>query len=204
MRIGILGAGNIGGALGKRWAANGHDVLFGVRDPQSYTVQLLLNGCGPNAQAGTMHEAGAFGDVVALAVPWSAVPDVLTQTGGCADKILVDCTNRMGPPAPGDPASGAEQVAKLAPQARVVKAFNTLGAESVAHLEFSGTNAGTFICGDDAAAKAVVRQLGEDIGFDVVDVGPLATAPLVESLAQLWVQISHTLGRDIAFRLLRR
>src|SRR5689334_2673918 len=161
MRIGVLGAGNVAGALGKRWAAYGHDVVFGVRDPQSYTVQLLLNGCGPNAQAGTMHEAGAFGDVVALAVPWSAVPDVLTQTGGCAGKILVDCTNRMGPPAPGGPASGAEQVAKLAPQARVVKGFNTLGAESVAHLEFSGTNASTFICGDDAAAKAVVRQLGE-------------------------------------------
>lgn len=204
MRIGILGAGNIAGALGQRWAANGHDVLFGVRDPQSYTVQLVLNGCGPNAQAGTMREAATYGDVVALAVPWSAVPDVLTQTGGCPDKILIDCTNRMGPPAPGAPASGAEQVAKLAPQARVVKAFNTLGAESIANLRFGGTNASTFMCGDNAAAKAVVRQLGEDIGFDVVDVGPLATAPLVESLAQLWVQISHSLGRDIAFRLLRR
>ena len=76
MRIGILGAGNIAGALGQRWAANGHDVFFGVRDPQSYTVQLVLNGCGPNAQAGTMREAATYGDVVVLAVPWSAVPDV--------------------------------------------------------------------------------------------------------------------------------
>src|SRR5579859_2982633 len=184
MNIGILGAGNIAGALGKRWAAQGHNIVFGVRDPQSYTVEILLNSIGDKADPGTMREAAAFGEVVVLAVTWPAVPEVLQQAGDLAGKILVDCTNRMGPLPLGGGSSGAEEVARLAPGARVVKAFNTLGAESLANLRFGSQQASTFICGDDPAAKGVVTRLGEEIGFDVVDVGPLATAPLVESLAR--------------------
>jgi NADPH-dependent F420 reductase len=204
MNIGILGAGNIGGALGKRWAANGHEIVFGVRDAQTYTAQILLNACGDNARPGTMREAATFGEVVVLAVPWMAVSEVLQQVGDLPGKILVDCTNRMTPPVAGGTASGTEEVAHLVPGARVVKAFNTLGAESLANLQFGGQAASTFICGDDPDAKAVVTRLGEEIGFDVVDVGTLAEAPLIESLARLWVEISRHQGRDIAFALLRR
>jgi NADPH-dependent F420 reductase len=204
MRIGILGAGNIGGALGTLWAAQGHDIVFGVREEQSYTVQILMNRVTANARTGTMREAAAWGEVVVLAVPWQAVPEVLAQVGDLGEKILVDCTNRMVPPAPGSAASGAEEVARRAPGARVVKAFNTLGAENLANLQFGTQQASTFVCGDDLSANAVVIRLGEEIGFDVVEVGPLNTAYLVESLALLWVQLSRRYGRDVAFALLRR
>src|SRR5437763_626466 len=117
MNIGILGAGNVGGGLGKRWAANGHEILFGVRDPQSYTVEILMNSMGETARAGTMREAATFGEVVVLAVPWVAVSEVLRETGSLAGKILVDCTNRTAPAAPGGAPSGAEEVARLAPGA---------------------------------------------------------------------------------------
>jgi len=204
MRIGILGAGNIGGALGRQWAARGHEILFGVRDPQSYTVQILMNSVPENASTGTMREAAEFGEVLALAVPWQAAHEVLAQVGDLHGKILIDCTNRLGPGGGDHARSGAEEVAQAAPGARVVKGFNTLGAESLAHLRFGGQPASTFICGDDAQAKAVVRALGEEIGFDVVDVGPLASAELIESLARLWLELSHYMGRGIAFALLRR
>ena len=204
MRIGILGAGNIGGALGKRWAAGAHEIVFGVRDAQSYTVQILMNGLGANARTGSLREAGEFGEVVVLAVPWLTVPEVLTAAGPLAGKILIDCTNRLPPFAAGSAPSGAEEIARRVPGARVVKAFNTLGAEHIAHLPFGPPAPSTFICGDDPEARTVVCRLGEEIGFDVVEVGPLSTAPLVEGLGALWVQLAGRLGRDIAFALLRR
>jgi 8-hydroxy-5-deazaflavin:NADPH oxidoreductase len=204
MRIGILGAGNIGGALGRQWAARGHEILFGVRDPQSYTVQILMNSVPENATTGTMREAAQFGEVVALAVPWQARHEVLGKLGDLTGKILIDCTNRVGTDGPDQKLSGAEEIAHAFPRARVVKGFNTLGAESLAHLRFGDQPASTFICGDDAKAKAVVRALGEEIGFDVVDVGSLASAELIESLARLWLELSFHMGRDIAFALLRR
>ena len=204
MRIGILGAGNIGGALGTQWAAQGHEIVFGVREEQSYTVQILMNHVGPNARTGTMHEAAAWGEVVVLAVPWVAVPEVLAEAGDLAGTILVDCTNRPAPPPPGSPPSGAEEVARRAPGARVVKAFNTLGAENLANLQFGTQAAGAFICGDDLDANAVVLRLAEEIGFDAVEVGPLNTAYMVEALAVLWIQLSRRYGRDIAFALLHR
>src|SRR5689334_22256097 len=110
MRIGILGAGNIGGALGTRWAALDHEIVFGVREAQSYTVQILMNHVGPNARTGTFQEAAAFGDVVVLAVPWLAVAEVLAQAGDLAGKVLVDCTNPLGSHTPGVGRSGAEEV----------------------------------------------------------------------------------------------
>lgn len=204
MRIGILGAGNIGGALGTQWAAQGHEIVFGVREEQSYTVQILMNHVGANARTGTMPEAAAWGEVLALAVPWGAVAEVLAQAGDLAGKILIDCTNRTAPALPGSPRSGAEEVARLAPGARVVKAFNTLGAENLVNLQFGTQPAGAFICGDDLAANAVVLRLAEEIGFDAIEVGPLNTAYLVEELAVLWIQLSRRYGRDIAFALLHR
>ena len=205
MKIGILGAGNIGGNLGTLWAARGHEIVFGVRDPHSDKVQALLTKIGSNARAASVQEAASNGDLVVLAVHWPvAVPEVLAQTDGLSGKILVDCTNRMAPPAPGSAASAAEEIARLVPGAKVVKAFSTLGANNLANLQFGSENASTFICGNDPDAKAVVTQLGQEIGFDVVDAGPLANASLLESLTKIWVQLSRHLGREIAFKLLRR
>lgn len=204
MKIGILGAGNIGGTLGKLWSARGHEVYFAVRDSNSEKAQALLQ-ASPNAQVGTIEEAVNFGTVVLLSVHWRNVPEVLEAIQGKIDgKVLIDATNRVTPPPADTAGSAAEDIAKAVPNTKVVKSFNTLGANSLTQLKFGSHNASNFICGDDTQAKSVVSKLAAEIGFDVVDVGALATARLVESLAMLWVQASRNYGRDIAFRLLRR
>ncbi|MBI3762926.1 MAG: NADPH-dependent F420 reductase [Chloroflexi bacterium] len=204
MRIGILGAGNVGGNLGKAWATQGHDVFFGVRDPRGEKVRALLATIGSQARAGNPAEAVAFGEVIVLAVSWAGVAEVLRQAGDLTGKIVVDATNRLAPPTPGSAPSAGEEVARLAPGARVVKAFNSIGAELLAGPQFGDQRPSMFICGDDAAAKTTVAQLADQIGFDVVDAGSLANAGLLESLAVLWIRLSRSEGRDIAFKLLRR
>lgn len=205
MNIGILGAGNVGGALGALWAERGHQVLFGVRNPQGEKVQQLTGSIGPNAQAGTLSEAVAFGEVVLLAIRWPGPEEFLPEIGEWSGKVLIDATNRIGGPMPQPGSSAAEDVARLAPGARVVKAFNTLGADQFARPDFGGERATMFICGDDDDAKRIAGDLAGDLGFDRVDVGPLNCAHLLEALAMLWVHLTNQgYGRDIAFRLLRR
>lgn len=205
MKIGILGAGNIGGTLGKLWAARGHDILFAVRDPESEKVKTLLSESGTTARAGTLQEAASFGEVVLLSVHWKNVPEVLEAVRDLtAGKILIDSTNRMIPAPADTTGSAAGDIARSLSGAKVVKAFNTLGANNLTNLQFGSENASTFICGDDSEAKSKVAQLAEEVGFDAVDCGSLANAVLLESLTKLWVQISRSYGREIAFKLLRR
>lgn len=206
MNIGILGAGNVGGTLGRLWAAQGHHVLFGVRNPQGDNMQRLITSIGPNAQAGTLPDAVAFGEVVLLAIRWPGPEEFLPETGGWAGKILIDATNRIGSPLPGPGASAAEDVAQLAPGARVVKAFNTVGAEQFARPDFDGEAATMLLCGDDEEAKLIVGDLAANLGFEPMDAGPLGAAGLLEALGALWVHLATSggYGRDIAFRLLRR
>ena len=200
MKIGIIGAGSVGGQLGKLWAAQGHRVMFGVRDPRKDTVRALV--ADEHIQVGSLADAVAFGELVVLAVPWPAAAEVIASAGDWSGKIVIDATNRFGPN--GD-ASAAEDVAKLAAGASVVKAFNTIGAEHLADPTFGDTRATMFICGDDAAAKSVVATLAGELGFETVDAGPLGNAALLESLARLWVYLARNVtGRDVAFKLLRR
>lgn len=204
MKISILGSGNIGGTLGKLWADQGHEICFGVRDRDSPKVQALLQAIGTSAQAEDIRSAIEFSDLVILALHWQVLPEVIeTIKPGMKSKTLLDCTNRMIPPPPDTKGSAAEDLAHSLPETKVVKGFNSLGANNLAQLKSKSQQPSTFICGDDSTAKATVTQLGEEIGFDVVDVGALKTAPLVESLAKLWVQISRTHGREVAFKLLR-
>ena len=92
MKIGILGAGNVGGNLGRLWAARGHEIVFGVRDPNGDKIRALFGTIGGSARAASIREAAAFGEAVALAVPWAVVPETLAQTGDWAGKILIDST----------------------------------------------------------------------------------------------------------------
>ena len=93
MKIAVIGAGRIGGTVGKAWALAGHQVMFGARDPQKEALQALLKEVGPNAHAGTLQEAFAFGEVILLAVPPEAVQEVLTDAGDLQGKILIDSTS---------------------------------------------------------------------------------------------------------------
>jgi len=203
MKIGIIGAGNVGGNLGTVLAANGHEVLFGVRDPQSDKTRALLDAAGPKARAGSAQDAAAFGDVLAVALRWDVLPEVLGQLGDLDGKVVIDCTNRFSTP-PGGSTNSSEDIARMLPGTKVVRAFNTIGAEHYGAPMFGGERASMFIAGDDAQAKAVVGRLAEEMGFEVVDAGPLASAIALESLTRAWVGLSQQLGRDIAFKLLRR
>lgn len=200
MKITIIGTEFVGKMMGTVWVAKGHEVMFASRDPQSDKVKALLTEVGANTQAGTLEEAVAFADVLALAVPGNAVREAVEGISDWSGKILIDATNHFG----GD-TSGAEKIAQYSRNARVVKALNTIGAEQYAAPIFDGQAASMFICGDDADAKSVVSQLLVEMGFDPIDCGPLSNAGLLESLARLWVYLMRTgHGRDIAFKLLRR
>ncbi|MCI0577374.1 MAG: NAD(P)-binding domain-containing protein [Chloroflexi bacterium] len=209
MKIAIIGTGRVGQALGTGWARAGHQVIFGSRRPDSDEVQQIVAAAGPNASAAPVAEAAAAAGVVVLATPWAAVRDVIASAGDLAGKVVVDCTNPIKPGlelAVGLTTSGGEQVAGWAAGARVVKAFNTTGAENMANPDYGGRPATMFICGDDAGARATVASLASDLGFGVVDCGPLKLARTLEPLAILWIHLAAVqgLGRNIAFALLHR
>lgn len=206
MDIGVLGAGNVGGTLGRSWARRGHRVVFGVRSVEG-ADRTLLEVAG--ARFASQDEAGAFGEVVALSIPWDAVETVLASLGDrLRDKILLDCTNPNFTADPGQhhPLSGGQRVAGWAPGARVVKIFNTTGWENIADPVYGAMRATMFYAGDDPDAKNVAAGLAAEAGFDPVDAGPLSNADLLESLARLWGKLAYgqQMGRDIAFHLLRR
>jgi NADPH-dependent F420 reductase len=209
MKIAIVGTGHVAAALGSRWAAKGHMVTFASREPGAERVQSLVESAGSNASAARVADAVSRSSIVVLAVPFTAVRERLDMAGDLGGKVVIDCTN---PIAPGlksmfnNGASGAEQIAAWTPRARVVKAFNSTGAENMADPLYNGQPATMFICGDDELAKGATAQLAEELGFEVVDAGGLSAARHLESLALLWIHLARVtgLGRDIAFRLLRR
>lgn len=205
MNIGVLGAGNVGGALGGLWAARGHRVRFARRRAAEGVPAGASSG---DVAVTDVPAAVEFGDAVLLATPWAVTEEVLRAAGDFGGRILIDATNPISPGltlATGLTTSGGEQVATWARGARVVKCFNTLGADGFARPGAGDEQASLFYCGDDADAKATVRSLGEELGFDMVDCGPLRQARLTEPLAMLWISLAmqHGFGREIAFRLRR-
>jgi predicted dinucleotide-binding enzyme len=210
MRIAIIGAGNVGGTLGKMWAAKGHEVAFGVRSPNDAKVQTLVTVTGQRARAVSMKDAVVGAEVVALATPWSAVESAIKDAGDLRGKVLVDATNPLKPDlsglALGHSTSAGAHVAAWAPGAKVVKAFNTIGAAHMADPRFGTQRANMFLCGDDTGAKTMVAGLAGDLGFDPVDCGPLTQARLLDPLAMLWISMVYAYGAgpNIGFALLRK
>jgi hypothetical protein len=210
MRIAIIGAGNVGGTLGKMWAAKDHEVAFGVRRPNDAKVQALLTATGKRARAASVKDAVTGAEVVVLATQWSAAEAAIRDAGELRGKVVVDATNPLKADlsglAIGHSTSAAEQVAGWARGARVVKAFNTIGAAHMADPRFGTQRASMFICGDDASAKATVARLAGELGFDPVDCGPLTQARLLEPLAMLWISMAYAYGAgpNIGFALLRK
>jgi NADPH-dependent F420 reductase len=210
MTIGIIGSGNVGGTLGTRWAKAGHDIVYGTRDPQANDIKQLLAQAGGKARAATLQEAARASDVLLLAMPWNATQSVLAGLGDLAGKTLIDATNPLLADLSGldtgTTTSAAEKVAAWARGAKVVKAFNTVGANIMANPSFGAERPVLFYCGDDAQAKQTAKQLAEAIGFEALDAGPLTQARLLEPFALLWISLAlkYGYGRDIAFKLLRR
>jgi len=209
MNICIIGAGNVGGALGRIWASKGHAIIFGVRNPDSINTKHSLELSGGIAKAYFIKEAVKMADVIVLATPWEAVPEVVFQILDLHDKILIDCTNpiRPNPEWPlSQETSAAEEIAKRLPGFKVVKAFNTIGAANFGDVHFGTEQADGFMCGDDVKAKEIAAQLANDAGLHAVDVGGLRNAELLEAMAKLWTAIAYQqgIGPKIAFKLLQR
>ena len=210
VKIGIIGSGNVGGVLGSRWAASGHNVVFSSCTPDSAEMKQLVAAAGPNARAATAMQTVADSDVILLSTPWPATQGALAAAGSLAGKILIHATNPLLPNLAGiefgTTTSGAEHVATWAPGARVVKAFNTIGNNIMADPLFDGKSAALLYCGDDPEAKAAVRQLATDLGFDPHDSGPLTQARVLEPAAMLWISMAvfHGYGREFAFGLMSR
>lgn len=198
MNITIIGAGNVGGALGGSWARAGHAITYGVRDPQADKTRVLLAATGGGARAVTVGEAARKADVVVVATPWDATQAALATAGDLQGKVLVDCTNplKFTPGVGlelsiGFSDSGGETVARWAPSARVVKAFNAYGWENFADARYptaAGLRPVMFVAGDDEPAKATVTRLAEEIGFEGFDAGALRAARELEPLALLWIR----------------
>ena len=204
MRLGFIGAGHLGGTLGRLFEAQGHDVRFGVRDPGKESGGGL-----PHTRMGSIPDVAAFGDVIVLATPWDATADALRAAGQLTGKTVIDCTNPLLPDLSGltlgTTTSAGEEVAKLVPAAKVVKCFNSLGYANLAHPMFGSEKASMFFCGDDAGAKLIVAELGNQLGFDMIDAGPLAQSRWLEAMAALWMTMAYKYGgsQRSAFKLLR-
>jgi 8-hydroxy-5-deazaflavin:NADPH oxidoreductase len=210
MKIAVIGSGNVGGALGTGWAKKGHSVVFGVRDKNDQELASLLKKAGSNARAASVPEAAASGEVVVFATPWPATQDAIRNAGDLKGKIVLDCTNPLKPDLSGlligHTTSAAEQVANWASGAKVVKAFNTTGANNMENSRYPDGPLAMFYCGDDADAKKTVAQLASDLGFEPIDAGGITQARLLEPLATLWIHLAYAqgLGREFAFRIIRR
>lgn len=181
LRIGIIGTGNIGGALARHWVNAGHEVLFSSRNPDE--LQPLADELGPRARAGTPAEAAAFGEVILVSVPYSAIPQVGAEhAAAMAGKVVLDTSNPVGRrdggivPMALELGSGVA-TAQFIPGARIVRAFNCIPAASLANeANRQPARIAIPLAGDDAEALEVAQRLVRDAGFDPVVVGPLEVA----------------------------
>ena len=209
MRVGILGSGLMGGKLGTIFARAGHEVVFSYARRQE-KLERLAREAGGNARAGTPAEAARQADALLLAVHWSRFDDVLRQAGDLSGKVIVTCSLPMNDQDTGLvlglTTSGAEDLAKKVPEARVVCAFNTVPSEVLFGVFAARDRPGKpslVYCGDDAKSKEIAAGLIRDAGFDPVDAGPLRIARYTEPFALLVAQLAYegTAGPELAYRL---
>ena len=211
MRIGILGSGLMGAKLGTLFARAGHDVTFSYSHDRA-KLERLARDAGHGARAGTPREAADRADALLLAIHWSRLPDVLRQTGDLAGKIVITCSLPMNDEntalVVAHTSSGAEELARLVPEARVVSAFGTVPSEvlfAVYEARDAKPRPSLVYCGDDDGAKATAAELAEALGFDPIDAGTLDAARWFEPFALLVARLAYESGREpaIAYRLMQ-
>ena len=189
MKIGIIGAGKVGGGLGKLWIRAGHQVLFSSRHPKR--LRVLVEEAGLGAYLGDVGDAALFGDVILFSPNFWGMDDALEAAGPLKGKTVIDVTNpvewnpngRMVRSLP-QSTSGGEELAKKLPNARVVKAFSTIPASFIPHAIYRIgrlQRLAVFYCGDHQASKAIVHQLIADSGFVGLDAGRLGMAKELEA-----------------------
>ena len=204
MRIAVIGAGNVGGSLGRGWSKRGHQVRYGVPNPADAKYRDL--------PAATPAMAAADADAIVLATPWPATEAAVRGLGDLSGRLVIDCTNPLSMGADGfglvvgHSISGGELVAQWTPGAAVFKTFNTTGFNNMADLSGYPVMPVMFVAGDDSARKPAVLDLVREIGFEAIDAGPLRIARLLEPFAMLWIDqaLNRGAGRDFAFAVVRK
>ena len=213
MRIGILGSGDVGRALGSAFAACGYEVKLGSRDSNNAKVKEWAARVGAHASGGTFADAVRFGEVIVIATLWAGTENALRLAGleNFAGKVVIDATNPLDfkttPPrlAIGYTDSAGEQIQRWLTTARVVKAFNIVGNAHMFRPEFPGGPPDMFIAGNDAAAKQVVSQILNEFGWEVIDLGGIDASRYLESLAMVWIAHGfRSRSWNHAFKLLRK
>ena len=202
MKIGIVGSGNMGAALGTIWSKKGHQVMFSYsKDAEKLNQLAALNS---NTAQGTVEEAAAFGEVVMLSIPFSSLEEVFSNKTIFQNKIIITCVSGLQPDFSGENIglsrrlsnSVAEQICHLLQTTKVVEAFNTTFAEilQLPSRETNGKKPSIFYCGDDVAAKKKAVALIEDAGYNAINSGGLLTARTLETFATSWVQFAVVAG----------
>lgn len=209
MKIGILGSGEVGFQLAEGLVRNGHRVMLGSRDPKQEKIQTWLK--SREAQAGTLPETAAFGELVFLATAWSGTENAIRLAGAknFADKVLIDVTNPLahGPSGPtlviGHTDSGGEQVQRWLPDAKVVKCFSIVGAPLMIDPELPDGPPSMFYCGNDEDAKYIVQDLLRSVGWSPIDLGGIESSRYLEPMAMAWIVYGfRTNTWNHAFKLL--
>jgi 8-hydroxy-5-deazaflavin:NADPH oxidoreductase len=205
MKLGILGSGLMGTALGLAWAQAGHQIIFSYsRDPGK--LQQLAQQAGNGSQATSVKEAGAQSDAVLVAVPWHRLDEVLDQAGSLRSKTLLTCmlpmTDDDSDLALGLNTSGAEVLAQRT-GAHVVSTFNTVWSDVITVRQSDNTPRSMLYVGDDSEAKAVASGLIHDAGFEPLDAGELRNARLLELFGLLMGRLGFAYNPQIAYRIIQ-
>ena len=204
LTIAVLGAGNIGGTLGKKWHAAGHTVFFGVNNPYGNKAEAIKQELGSNVRIGTTDEVlQAQPDVVVIAIPGAEMDAMITKHASALNgKIIIDTANRLG----GGPMNSMASFQQYTPQAHVYRAFNSLGWENFADPNFDGIQADLIFCGPEGETRPQVEHLISDVGLNPVYLGGPEQAGLVDAVGGLWFALvfGQKKSRHLAFKVLTR
>ncbi|MBL8016745.1 MAG: NAD(P)-binding domain-containing protein [Ignavibacteria bacterium] len=216
MKIGILGSGAVGKALAAGFAAEGHEVKLGTRDPNAAKITDWLASAGNNITAGTFAETAAFGEMIILCPLYRAVEEVIKLAGkeNLKGKIVVDTTNPIAdePPVNGvlkytttGRESAGEIIQNLIPDSHVVKAFNSVGSPLMYKPKFEEGEPTMFICGNNDEAKRSVSEVLTSFGWDILDCGSIEASNALEGLCIIWCARGFREGQwNHAFKLLKK
>jgi 8-hydroxy-5-deazaflavin:NADPH oxidoreductase len=205
LKIAIIGAGNVGGALALGWARAGHEIIIGAKNPSSDKVKKVLT---QNSQikVKSVNEASKEAEVILIAASASAVPDISKSLGNVKDKIIIDAMNSIAVDSAGYQNS-FEALKSLTNCENIVKCFNTTGFENMINPKYGNITADMFVAGNSIKGKQIATKLAKEIGFaECYDFGGDHRVEMLEQLAMMWVNLAliQKQGRNIAFKVLKK
>ncbi|MFN4151524.1 MAG: NADPH-dependent F420 reductase [Candidatus Sericytochromatia bacterium] len=205
MKIAIIGTGNVGGALAKKWSEAGHSILLGVKDVDNFKGKELLN--NKNTSVHNIHEAVKESEIILLATPATATIDVTKSLGDTSGKIIIDAMNIVMGRGPEGFSNTSDAILANTNTKEVIKCFNTTGFNNMENTKYGDINIDMFMAGDNKESKEKVKKLALDAGFeDCYDVGGNDKFELMEKFAFFWINLAmfQDQGREIGFKLLKR